>query len=145
MSHGQPWLGFETSQGRALYLNFEIQDWSWQRRVEAVARAKGMTIEPGRLTICNLRGRAAHYESLLPKLKASARRDFALIILDPIYKLYGQTDENKAGDVARLLNAIEDMAVETGGRCGLRGALLEGEPSEQGGHRPHKRQRSLCP
>src|ERR1019366_1572546 len=39
---------------------------------------------------------------------------FALIILDPIYKLYGGTDENAAGDVAALLNSLERLAVETG-------------------------------
>src|SRR2546422_11780519 len=49
----------------------------------------------------------------LPKIRDTAKQDFALIILDPIYKIYGQTDENSAGDVARLLNAIEDLAVNT--------------------------------
>src|SRR2546422_7325919 len=38
----------------------------------------------------------------LPKIRDTAKQDFALIILDPIYKIYGQTDENSAGDVARL-------------------------------------------
>ena len=50
---------------------------------------------------------------LLPKIKEAVSDRFALIILDPIYKLYGGADENKAGDIALLLNAIEDLAVET--------------------------------
>lgn len=37
-----------------------------------------------------------------------------MIILDPIYKLYGGTDENSAKDVAALLNSIEMLAVDTG-------------------------------
>ena len=37
-----------------------------------------------------------------------------LIIIDPIYKLLGLRDENKAGDIASLLNEIEALAVETG-------------------------------
>ena len=113
VSHGQPWLGFETTPGRVLYLNFEIQSWSWQRRVVAVAKAKGISIEPERLSLWNLRGKAATFDRLVPQVCKLAKQDYALIILDPIYKLYGQTDENKAGDVARLCNAIEDLTVET--------------------------------
>ena len=113
VAHGRPWLGRETIQGNVAYLNFEIQHWSWQRRINAVAAAKGITIEPGRLALWNLRGCAANYTPILPQIRDRLKADFSLIILDPIYKLYGQTDENKASDVARLLNAIEDLCVET--------------------------------
>jgi hypothetical protein len=39
---------------------------------------------------------------------------YALIVLDPIYKCYGDVDENSAGAVAGLMNALESLAVETG-------------------------------
>jgi hypothetical protein len=114
VAHGLPWLSFETTQGRSLFLNFEIQPWSWQKRIQSVAKAKGVTLEPGRMALINLRGKAARFDFLLPQIQEAAKQDFALIVLDPIYKLYGGADENKAGDVAALLNAIEDLAVQTG-------------------------------
>jgi hypothetical protein len=114
VSHGQPWLEHETSPGRVLYCNFEIQPWSWQCRLKAVASARGITIEPNRLSLWNLRGKAANFNLLLPKICEIAKNKFSLIVLDPIYKLYGEADENKASDVARLLNGIEDLTVDTG-------------------------------
>jgi hypothetical protein len=114
VAHGQPWLCFETAPGDVLYCNFEIQPWSWQKRISTVAEAKGITIEPGRVSLLNLRGMAADFDVLLPQIRDRAKQDFALVVLDPIYKLYGRTDENKAGDVARLLNGIEDLAVKCG-------------------------------
>jgi hypothetical protein len=115
VAHGAPWLGFATNRGRVLFLNFEIQPHAWQRRVEKVAQAKGIQIEAGAVTFWNLRGKAADYKILLPRISERCRSaGFSLIILDPIYKLYGNADENKAGDIAALLNGLESLAVETG-------------------------------
>jgi len=49
--------------------------------------------------------------------------------LDPIYKLYGQTDENKAGDVARLLNGLEDVTVQTGASVAFGAHFSKGNQS----------------
>jgi hypothetical protein len=52
---------------------------------------------------------------LLPRITEELRsRNLGLIIIDPIYKLYGDTDENSARDVAALLNELERLAQETG-------------------------------
>jgi len=109
------WLGFLTCQGKVLFLNFEIQPHPWQQRILTVAKAMGVTIEPGQITLWNLRGHAADFRQLIPKIIERARAEnFALIVLDPIYKLYGNTDENSASNVALLLNALEQLATETG-------------------------------
>ena len=109
------WLGFPTAQGKVLFVNFEIQPHAWQRRIAAVARAKGIELKPGMIQLWNLRGHAADFHQLIPRIIQRTRREgFALIILDPIYKFYGGTDENAAGDVAALLNSLERLAVETG-------------------------------
>src|SRR5262249_33033377 len=73
------------------------------------------TLESGSLKIWNLRGYAADLSILLPQLLREIKPgDFVLIIIDPIYKLLGGRDENKAGDIASLLNEIESLAVKTG-------------------------------
>lgn len=63
----------------------------------------------------NLRGHGEGIENLVADLMAVLRhRKFALIIIDPIYKALGDRDENKAGDVASMLNQLEKIAVKTG-------------------------------
>jgi hypothetical protein len=47
-------------------------------------------------------------------LRALSGGQYSLIILDPIYKILGERDENANGDVAQLLNEVEALAVKTG-------------------------------
>lgn len=115
IASGEPWLSCKTTKGKVLYLNFEIQPAFFQCRINAIARAKGITLAPHTLEVWNLRGRATSYIELLPKIRRRIRdADYSLLVLDPIYKLYGDTDENSAGEVARLMNSLELVTVDTG-------------------------------
>ena len=131
VSHGLNWLNFPTTECQVLFVNFELQDWTIQRRIEAVAHAKGVKLEPGRLSLLNLRGHAANYNILLPQIADAMKRGFGLAILDPVYKLYGVTDENKAGDVAQLLNAVEELAVATGAGVAFGSHFSKGNQSQK--------------
>jgi hypothetical protein len=112
---GKPWLSFETKKGRVLFLNFEIQPAFFQQRIRAVAEAKKITLEHGMIDVWNLRGQAAGYGSLFPRITEHLKSGgYELIVLDPIYKCYGDVDENSAGAVAGLMNAIEALAVAAG-------------------------------
>jgi hypothetical protein len=127
---GTDWLGRRTAQGRVLFVNFEIQPHAWQRRISAVAKAKARDIQTGQIVLWNLRGYAADFRQLIPKIIERCRAEkFALIILDPIYKLYGGTDENAAGDVAELLNALERLAKETGAAIAFGAHFAKGNAS----------------
>jgi AAA domain len=127
---GSDWLGFRTSKGTVLYVNFEIQPAPMQRRVAAVVRAKDVELKPGDIALWNLRGHAADYRNLIPKIIARAKTEgFALVILDPLYKLLGSADENSARDIAELLNAIERLAVETGAAVAYANHFAKGSAS----------------
>ena len=127
---GTSWLGRWTTQGRVLFLNFEIQPHAWQKRIAAVAEAKGIELQPGQITLWNLRGHAAGFKVIMPHIIQRCRnKDFALIILDPIYKLYGGADENAAGDVADLLNSLERLATETGAAIAFGAHFAKGNAS----------------
>lgn len=114
VSTGGTWWGFPTKRGRALYINFELPDFAFQHRLQAIAAAKGIT----QFTDCdlwNLRGYATDFSVLIPKILSRIKdSSYALIILDPIYKGLGKRDENKAGDIASLCNEIEQLAVQSG-------------------------------
>jgi hypothetical protein len=112
---GEPWLSFQTVRGRVLFLNFEIQPGFFQQRLHAVAKEKSVALTKGQIDLWNLRGHATGYNLLLPRIGEHVKESgYALIVLDPVYKLYGSTDENSASAVAQLLNAIELLAVDTG-------------------------------
>ena len=112
---GSKWWGFETNQGRVLYMNFEIQDPFFKARLKDVSFAKECHLAEGQLSYWGLRGKAADLRTLMPEIIAKLKDGgYSLIIFDPIYKGLGGRDENKAGDIASLLNEIESLAVETG-------------------------------
>lgn len=111
---GEPWLGFKTTKARVLFVNFEIQHAFFQKRLEAVLEAKAVHLSLGQLDIWNLRGHGQSYELIIPRIMEQAQNRYGLIILDPVYKLYGQTDENSARDVGRLLNSLETLTTKTG-------------------------------
>ncbi len=127
---GADWLGRRTIQDKVLFLNFEIQPHSWQRRIVAVAKAKGIELLAGQIVLWNLRGHAADFRQLIPRIIQRCRAEnFTLIILDPIYKLYGGTDENAAGDVAALLNSLETLATQTGAAIAFGAHFAKGNAS----------------
>ncbi len=114
VSTGTPWWGFETRKGRVLYINFELPEFAFQHRLQAIAAAKGITDFSG-CDLWNLRGYATDFSILIPKILARIREcRYALIVLDPVYKGLGKRDENKAGDIASLCNEIEQLAVQSG-------------------------------
>ena len=114
VSTGSPWLGFNTTAGKVLYVNLEIQAGFFRRRLLDVAQAGGLELS-SRLDTWNLRGWAADYRVLIPKIRTRIRdQGHALVIIDPTYKLLGTADENSATDISALLNMVENLAVTTG-------------------------------
>lgn len=116
---GGKWFGrLECNKGAALYLNMELPRYFMAKRVQAIAAAKGVTIERGMFKVMNLRGFAASLGTLRPKLEhAIGEMAFKLIILDPTYKLMPGGDENGTSDSSILLNEIERLAVRSGALC----------------------------
>ena len=114
VSTGTPWWGFQTRQGRALYLNFELPPFAIQHRLRVIAEAKAIPAFGG-FDIWNLRGYATDFSALIPKILGRIRdTGYALILIDPVYKGLGNRSENDAGDIASLLNEIEQLAVKSG-------------------------------
>ncbi len=111
---GGDWLGFSTTPGRVLYVNFELQDFGIQKRLHDIAKDRGVDV-PEALHLWNLRGHSAPLTLLLPELLRRIEGEgYDLIVPDPIYKTLQGRDENAAGDVGQVCNEIEAVAVQTG-------------------------------
>ena len=114
VSTGTDFWGFPTRKGKVCYINFELpEDFFW-RRVNAICKAKDVTLDRGMFKAWHLRGYANSIENLTREIISRLRSEnFVLDIIDPVYKALGRRDENRAGDVASMLNELEKIAVET--------------------------------
>lgn len=111
---GVPWWGARVVQGDVLYVNMELMREFCEVRVRSIKTAMKVESVPG-FHSWHLRGYARDFVDLLPHFIArAARGQYSLIILDPVYKILGERDENANGEVAQLLNEFESLAVRTG-------------------------------
>ena len=114
VGYGMPWLGCQAVRSRVLVINMEIQQAFCRKRIITLAEARGIRQEPTRVDVWNLRGYATSHKEIFPKIvQRVGEGNYGLIVLDPIYKLYGDADENSASDVAALLNSMEAIAEQT--------------------------------
>jgi hypothetical protein len=109
---GRQWLVHEVVQGRVLYINLELQKWSFNKRLAALERAIGVSIPRGYLDALHLRGKRVRVEQLA-NMRLEAGR-YSLICCDPLYKLHGGRSENDASEMADLLWCLETMASNAG-------------------------------
>jgi hypothetical protein len=124
VASGGKWLGhFQCKQGAVLYVNLELRRHTAGRRVRWIAEKRGLCKGTGlkpevsaAIHTWNLRGKCYDLVTMLStarmRLKDKDAPKFSLIILDPIYKTYGDKDENSAGDMAALMLEIERFADE---------------------------------
>lgn len=128
---GSPWLGFETQKGKVLFVNLEIQAPFIQNRVYEVLAAKNIAIKNGDLDLWNLRGHVTDTASLYEKLIEQANSQYSLIVLDPVYKLLFDSDENSANQIAILLNGLEKVAVQSGAAIAIAAHYSKGNQSQK--------------
>jgi len=116
VASGQPWWGRRCVQVPVVYINFELQPWALAERLGALCHARPECKVPKEhLALWNLRGHNGDITLLRPQLEAQLQRHrFALVILDPAYKVLGDRDENANGEIASLMNELEALAQATG-------------------------------
>jgi hypothetical protein len=126
---GTPCLnGYLTQKGRVLYVNFELPGSYSAWRFKTICDEQQVKLEPGMLIVWNLRGHTTNWTELQKQIPAE---EFSLIVIDPTYKLLGGRDENKAGDIAALLNEFEAIAVRTGAAVAFGAHYSKGNQSQK--------------
>jgi hypothetical protein len=131
VASGQEWWGHRCEKLPVAYLNFELHPWAMQQRLGALCLARPECREIGdTLFLWNLRGHNADISVLRPQLETElARQSFGLIILDPVYKLLGNRDENANGEIADLMNQFEALAQKTGAAIVIAHHFAKGDSS----------------
>lgn len=113
---GTSWWNLNTIKGRVLYLDFELQEAFFRERLEKISNAKGVNMEVlDDIDVWNLRGHAADLTDIVDEIIQRIKdTTYSLIIIDPIYKVLGNRDENSAGDINSLMNELDKIAVASG-------------------------------
>lgn len=115
VASGTEFLGFATKKGRVLYINLELQREHFSWRIQIVLDKKSVILENGSFDVWNLRGHAAELYKLLPAILSQAGNGkYAVIIIDPIYKVLGEREENVTHHITAIMNDLERIAVHSG-------------------------------
>lgn len=115
IAEGLPWLGFQCTQGRVMYVNLELDRASCLHRIKDVYTAMG--IKPTfieNLDVWNLRGNTVPMDKLAPFLiRRAAKKNYIAVIIDPIYKVI-TGDENSADQMAHFCNQFDKVCTALG-------------------------------
>jgi RecA-family ATPase len=131
VSNEKEWLGRQCNQGKALYVNLELSEKGFKRRLRAVKEAMGVASVNGSKA-WHLRGKNGDIALLADAIIRRAKPgEFDLVIIDPAYKSLGNRDENKAGDIADFLNHVERITTETGSAVILAHHFPKGSAAER--------------
>lgn len=114
MACGIKWLGWKCKQGRVLYINCELRGESFRKRVWEVAdHMPGANREliAANMDVWNMRGRVQPLQVSKDHIIEQANeRNYDIVILDPIYKLFAG-DENSAQEVSEFMLAMDELAM----------------------------------
>jgi len=111
---GTLFLRWPTTACLVLYINLEIHRAFIKQRLQTIAAKMGLT-DLSNLHILTLRGQGVDFDTLLEQIIERIKGErYALIILDPLYKLMVGRSENTAGSVGVLCHQIEQLIERTG-------------------------------
>jgi hypothetical protein len=111
---GLPWMGREVKQGPAVYIagegtmDLDRRIRGWERAHQMEARQLYAVLEPVALD------NEAEVERLIADLRTHLPACPALVIVDTLARCAGDTDENAARDVGRLIRHTDRLRQELG-------------------------------
>jgi hypothetical protein len=117
---GNKWLVWDTTRTRVLYVNLELRDHVIHKRFRVLREHRQIKVAPN-LDFWNLRAYATDITAMvdeilyhLEKQEMENKRKYGLIVLDPLYKMLGDRDENSAGDMTEMVSHLEKLAFHSG-------------------------------
>lgn len=118
ISAGKPFLNFKTARRRVLYINLELKQETFKRRVQAITKALGMTLDRAWFIHLPLRGQLSglSVSEIVTRIIRLAKRFKAqVVVIDPVFKLNIEGDENSSRDQTVFCNEIDRITTDP--RC----------------------------
>ncbi len=131
VASGSDWWGHPCQKTKVLYVNLELTRFRIKERLDKLRSTRGDKAEVANMIVFwHLRGQARDFTFLKPELSKRMEDDcFGLIILDPVYKLLGDRNENSNGEITELLNQIAQVADQQNAAIILAHHFAKGDPS----------------
>lgn len=134
IAHGKPCLGRQVTRQRVLYVNLELKEQTFKRRLQTVAKAKGITVEEGWFLHLPLRGKMAGLsvsEFVSRIIRLAQHFGATVVIIDPIYKANTEGEENNSRDQTIFFNQLDRITTEAGCTLILNDHFGKGNQSEK--------------
>jgi hypothetical protein len=113
MSQGLYWLGFETSRSHVCYCNLELKSAIFNDRLIQLQNAMHVCPVDGSFFVHHFRDAPIEPIQLYAAVLASVSNPiYDIVIIDPVYKLLVDKDENSARDMADLMFQLEKIAAQ---------------------------------
>jgi hypothetical protein len=109
VANGLPFLGIPTTQGKVVYLNFELLEGECRARFFEIQKAIGNG-DINNIEVIQLRDRTLSDLHLFQLQSIVANSAFCLCAFDPVYKLLNGRDERVGVDIAPVLASIASIA-----------------------------------
>ena len=109
---GEPWLGRQTTKGRVLLIDNELQDEEIQNRMANVANAAGIITENAEpFEYVDLRGQWVGIQEIEFQLSRFEPGELTLVVLDAKYRFFSNgMQENSNDDQTAFHNEIDKLA-----------------------------------
>jgi hypothetical protein len=134
VSHGIPFLGRNTIRRKILYVNLELKPATFDRRLQAIASALGITVDPGWFHHLPLRGCMAGItvDELISRIVALAKQlNIGMVVIDPVAKANVEGEENSSRDQTLFFNQIDRLTTEAECTVVLNDHTTKGNQSEK--------------
>jgi len=134
IAHGVPFLGRATTRRRVLYVNLELKPSTFDRRVQAIAKALNITVDKSWFYHLPLRGRMAGLTlpEIVSRLIALSRHfETGVVVLDPVFKLNIEGDENSSRDQTLFFIQLDRITTEASATVILNDHSSKGNQSEK--------------
>ncbi len=115
--NGMTWLGFETTLGRVLYVDPELEPYDGQSRLAYLADAMGLDGVPAGLDLWRVKGVTLGIRDMIPMIlrrQEQVGKPYSLILLDSLYCLNGGRDENDNTEQSKTMQELYTLTAQTG-------------------------------
>src|SRR5262249_54076285 len=134
IAHGVEFLGRKTNRRKVLFVNLELKRETYARRIHAVAKAKGITVDRAWFYHLPLRGKLNGLKvgELVSRLIQIAKQlGAAVVVLDPVYKANLDGEENNSRDQTIFFNQLDRITTEASSTLILNDHFSKGNQSDK--------------
>lgn len=115
VASGVEFLERGTNRRRVLYVNLELKPQTFTRRLQAIAKALGVTIDREWFSHLSLRGKLSGLtvaEIVTRIIQVAAEIHAQVIVVDPLFKLNVEGEENSSRDQTVFCNELDRLTTE---------------------------------